>query len=508
MSQLFNNKTLHFENKSVTEQIPLPIKDAKFGILNLQAVSTPFSQEEHEFIFMIDCSGSMSDRCSDGRNKMQHIIHTLKNMILYFKENPVIKNHITIHSFDDKIYNILERSKINDSNFNEIITKIEQIMPRGSTNIELALENVNEMITMIRVAYPQHNICNIFMTDGDANIGNRDYTSLSQMVDRTVTNAFIGFGVDHDATLLNSISNGENSTYYFIDKLENSGFVYGEILHSVIYKLLKNVRITIENGLVYDFKNNSWSDSLSIGEITSESNKIYHICSNNSDKCVVTIIANTLGSSSEINITIPSEESMEDLTKYIYRQRTLQYLFIVQNFLSRKKANAIITDANYDMFTNFHDVNNQIKKEQIEIQEKLVVFIEEMKNFMKENNLTDDKIMKNLCDDIFICYRTFGTKFGDMYVAARQTSQGTQRGYAVNHTPEEEEDDICAIRHPRSIRKKNVFDFEELNISPLMHNISKITDSPYLTPTSTQLMREISSNNEMTDSDNDEESQK
>ena len=51
-----------------------------------------------------------------------------------------------------------------------------------------------------------------------------------------------------------------------------------------------------------------------------------------------------------------------------------------------------------------------------------------------------------------------------------------------------------------------MFDFEELNISPLMHNISKITDSPYLTPTSTQLMREISSNNEMTDSD--EESQK
>ena len=83
-NELFLEKTLKFEDKNINvEYIPISIAEAKFGILNLKAISAPLSQEELEFIFMIDCSGSMSDQCSDGRTKMQHIIHTLKNMILY-----------------------------------------------------------------------------------------------------------------------------------------------------------------------------------------------------------------------------------------------------------------------------------------------------------------------------------------------------------------------------------------------------------------------------------------
>ena len=119
-SELFVEKSLQFQSENInTEQIPLPITDAKFGILKLNAVSVPVSQCEQEFIFMIDCSGSMSDMCYDGRNKMQHIVHTLKNMILYFKENSNIKVNITIHAFDDNIYKIVDRTEINSDNIDE-----------------------------------------------------------------------------------------------------------------------------------------------------------------------------------------------------------------------------------------------------------------------------------------------------------------------------------------------------------------------------------------------------
>ena len=81
--EIFIQKTLTFENNFMNNEIiPVPIKDAKFGILNLQAVSTPVSANVHDFVFTIDCSASMTDICSDNKTKMQHIIHTLKNMIL------------------------------------------------------------------------------------------------------------------------------------------------------------------------------------------------------------------------------------------------------------------------------------------------------------------------------------------------------------------------------------------------------------------------------------------
>jgi hypothetical protein len=507
--ELFINKSLKFENRSISEDIPVPITDAKFGILNLQAISAPVSSENHDFVFMIDCSASMSDHCSDGKIKMQHIIHTLKNMMLYFKENSNIKNNITIHSFDDKIYKVLERCTVNDKNFNEIIAKIDEIMPRGATDIELALQDLQENVNSIKSSYPSHNICNIFMTDGDATAGNRDINTLASLVDRSVSNAFIGFGIQHDAALLNTISDGINTAYYFIDKLENSGYVYGEILHDNIYKLLKNVNINLENGLVYDYKNNIWVNSLYVGEIVSEANKMYHICSNNYEECRVTITANNIGDFSDgYTIVVTGEESDAELVKYKYRQRTLQHLYVVKDFLRRKRSDKFMSTSIFNNDDN-SVIYKDIKKEQIQIQENLANFMKEMKNFMTENNLLEDKIMKNLCDDIYICYQTFGTKFGDMYVSARQTSQGTQRCYTVSHTPDDDESsdsfDLSSGLRPRLLKRRHTRSDICITLTPppLLHNLSRNTDAPYLTPTSAKIMREISGNNEINYDDSD-----
>ncbi len=510
--ELFINKSLKFENRTISEDIPVPITDAKIGILSLQAISAPVSSENHDFVFMIDCSASMSDDCSDGRTKMHHIIHTLKNMMLYFKENSAIKNNVTIHSFDDKIYKVLERCTVNDTNFKDIIAKIDEIMPRGATDIELALQDLQENIDYIKSSYPSHNICNIFMTDGDATAGNRDINTLANLVDRSVTNAFIGFGISHDAALLNTISDGINSAYYFIDKLENSGYVYGEILHDNIYKLLKNVTINVENGLIYDFKNNIWVNSLYIGEIVSEANKIYHICSNKSYDCRVTINANNIGDfSDEYTIVVTGEETDEELIKYKYRQRTLQHLYVVRDFLKRKRSDKFMSTS---IFNNDDSViYKDIKREQIQIQENLANFMKEMKNFMTENNLLEDKIMKNLCDDIYISYQTFGTKFGDMYVSARQTSQGTQRCYTVSHTPCNDESnddssdsfDLSSGLKPRLLKRQKTRSDIHISLTPppLLHNLSRMSDAPYLTPTSAKIMREISGNNKINYDDSD-----
>ena len=508
-SNLFTKQTLLFATSPI--EIPIStITDAKFGILNLIAVSGQLNQDMcQEFVFTVDCSGSMSDSCSDGRTKMQHIIHTLKNMILYFKENSV-QASITIFAFDHKIYKIIERTFITEENFTGIIKKIDQITPRGSTDIEKALETSKEMIMRIKSEFPTHNISHIFMTDGEVTAGNGNPDFLSEIVDRSVTNAFIGFGIQHDTVLLNTLGSGKNSAYYFIDKLENSGLVYGEILHSILYKLLDDVVISVENGLIYDFKNNSWVETLCVGQIAYESEKIYHISSSRSEDCVVTFSGKNIGGDlADVLFAVTSrktdereQEQEEELTKYMYRQRTLEYLYKANDYLKRKNSLHINNRDDLFMFAE-QNVPETFKEEEKSLKEELKTFIVEMKQYMSDKGLTTDGFMKNLCDDIYICYKTLGNRFGAMYVAARQTSQGAQRAYTVRHTPDDDDtNNIDNIIDNNNYVNNNTIWLQRgsLNASnnddELHHELSDFSEAPYVTPTSAGLMREISCGSE------------
>jgi len=530
MSSPFVIQTLQFNDSSInTELVPVSITDPKFGILNLQVISSPLNETTQEFVFTVDCSGSMSDGCADGRTKMQHIVHTIKNMLLYFKENS-IKAFVTINAFDDKIYNIVQRTNITDKNFAGIISSVDKIVPRTNTNIERALEYARETISHIKTEFPDHNISHILMTDGEATTGKRDPEFLLSLVDTSVTNMFIGFGIQHDTTLLNRLGSAPKSGYYFIDKLENCGIVYGEILHGILYKLLFDVTISIQNGLIYDFKNNVWVSSLFIGEIVSESNKFYHIASQTPTECIITFTGKNITHLTEVSFTIIGEQTDIDLTKFIYRQRTLQHLFTVNDYLKRKN---VINDDDYKYNNNYnknlfiipiHVESETLKEERKHLKISLLSFITEMKQFMTDNQLTDDAFMKNLCDDIYICYKTFETKFGAMYVGARQTSQGTQRAYTVSHTPSDDNNNNNISQNyltPRipNINHTNCFNcFNCANLptsiddmhddtSILHHELSDFDEAPYLTPTSTRLIREISSNTSAADFQQEEESQ-
>jgi AraC-like DNA-binding protein len=510
-SDLFVEKSLQFQSENINiEKIPVPISEAKFGILKLTAISAPMSKDVNEIIFMIDRSGSMSDLCSDGRDKMQHILHTLKNMIIYFKDNRSARVYVNIFAFDDIIEEIVERTDINEQNIDLVISKINRIAPRNSTDIEKALISIKCTIDKIQLENPTHNISNIFMTDGEATVGSCDTYYLSGLVDRNITNAFIGFGIDHDAVLLKSVSKGDNSSYYFIDKLENAGLVYGEILHGILYKVLSNVSIETSNCLIYDYKNNVWCTSLKVVDITSESNKVYHFISTNPDDCSVLLKAqaNENDSIMYYGFSISNENLSSDLSKYVFRQRTLQLLYKINKFIEKKNT----SKRDLSVFRGFENsVINcdrpSIMEEQSMLKTELKNFMDEMKKYMTDNNINSDGFMKNLCDDIYISYRTFDTKFGAMYNASRQSSQGAQRIYTVSHTPNEIE---RGINRTVLTRQTNVplwgtttptsSPFDNLNNDltedgdgdDMNHTISNFEDSPYLTPCATQVMRELS----------------
>jgi hypothetical protein len=513
IGDMFASHTLEFQEKFIDGNlIAGTISDSHFGILNLKAISADHNNLSHDFVFMVDRSASMEDRCGDGKTKMQHICHILKNMVSYFKEHPTIRAHITICTFDDVCDTVLERVVITDTNFSKIITTIDEILPRGSTNIEAAIQHINQCCSTIRTEFPTHNICSVFMTDGQVTTGNPEVEVISGLIDRTIDNTFIGVGLEHDGTLLSTLGSGQNCNYYFIDKLENSGFVYGEIIHGVIYKMLTNVKLTIEFGLIYDFKNNKWVSSIDVGNVVGESDKVYHVSTHAPDACWVSVSGNKLDGSALEPLVALRKEGWATLDKYIYRQRTLQHLYIINDFVKRQYNN---NDHNLFGILDRPATEQPIIDEQKQIRDALRAFIDEMKNYMTTNNLTHDSFMKNLCDDIYICYRTFTTKYASMYAAARQSSQGAQRCYTVNHTPQDDAAEHMYRTPPRLNRKgrggippppilsrsnprgASLFTFPDLeNVfdDDITHKVARFDDtqSPYRTPGTVTLMRALS----------------
>ena len=501
-----SQNTICFDSSGVDiEKVSLPIENAKIGILNFKAVTSSETDQELEFIFTVDCSGSMSDLCSDRRSKMQHIIHTLKNMIIFLQENSELNVNIIVNSFDKNLYKIVERTKISHDNYSEILEKVDKIHPMGSTNIENALVKTSEEINSLKIMYPNHNINHIFMTDGQATDGSNNISVLKNLVVEDVRNAFIGFGIEHDSTLLNGISSIGKSGYYFIDKLENAGLVYGEILHSIIYKILTDCEIDVTNGLIYNFKTNSWLNNLKIDDIVSESDKTYNIISQNPDDVRVTI----KGRLDDLVILYPSSRIEDDnLCKHVFRQRTLELMFKVNEYCNKKMELNIDSDEESQLELDLEDTI--IESESSTLKKKLVDFMNEMKKFMIDNNLTDDKFMKNLCDDVYICFRTFDTKYGSMFCHSRQTSQGSQRQYTVSNTNDIELEGTISnflpnytptLRRGFNRRGRRHFntsidlDFNDIDLTILNHELSQFVDTPYLTPQATHVMRFVSSSN-------------
>ena len=545
MSQTQSNSNSYFSEAFVcfehenSKLENLPFSISNFGILKLTTVPCKPQNVEHDFVFVVDRSGSMSDSCSDGRSKMQHIIHTLKNMIIYFNENADLKTHnikinITIFAFDDNFVRVIERTQITEENLNSILAKIDRIRPNDCTNIELALKETNKYILELQELYPENQINHIFMTDGEATTGDTIPHNLRKLVNKNIYNSFVGFGIDHDANLLDIISSVNKSNYYFIDAIERAGLVYGEILHNLMYKLLYDVEISIEHGLIYNYKSNLWTEKLYIGDITGETNKIYHTLveideSEISRKCLIQVDYKIHQTNAISSLPIHQKDVETDsgiyFAPYNFRQRTMELLYEAKQ-IQQKKYNDepnIFINKQSDKQSKKEEIKEKIK----EIKKRMDDLFNEMIEYIKDvKDTKNEKFIKNLCDDIYITRKTFGSTYGIMFSCARQTSQGTQRCYTVNTTPTgrfaSNSFDINADEgnlSPTKLRRQSnssssdslkMFKLDE-EITPMNEDdyiVSNFEDTPYLTPTATYLMRTINTqeaDNDFYISDDDNE---
>lgn len=480
-----SDNTFCFHDKVIDNTvIPSPLENSHFGIINFKTITSPETTDHLELLFVIDCSRSMIETCSDGHTKMYHIINTLQKMIIFFSDKPNV--NIIIDAFDSRMYSFVLRTNINKDNLHEILNKIRKITPRKHTNIGMALTHSAERIQTLSALYPEHIIHHIFMTDGKITRGITNIQTLKNLIitDININNAFVGFGIKHDAILLDEISSTTNSEYYFIDKLNNSGLIYGEILHKIVYNILTDTELIIENGLVYDFNNNNWVERIIVGNIASESDKTFNIVSNTPSDCKVYIKTKY----NKMNVSYNSNfGENRDLTIHTYRQRTMQTLYDAYQLCKTKRTQQShhtgLEDTGLEEFETFKT-------------NSLLPLIEEIKIYIHDNNLQENKFLKNLCDDIYVCYKSIGTQCDYMFCKARQNSQGNQRLYSASNVDTDIGDDnYNSYMFSQPLYSLSGYVDDLSGLYPLEHHrvSSSIDDAPYLSQQATQIMRFISS---------------
>ncbi len=435
----------HFEsNSSITG-------NTLFGVFSIQVPEIECTKTHQHIIFTIDNSGSMSDDCKDGRTKMQHIKLTLENMIRFFiKESKERGASISIEvfAFSDRSVQIIKPINVGSNEIESTISKISGIHPDASTNIEDALKTSKKSINDYHGANPTHEISHVFMTDGETNAGITEPSLLKGIVNETASiskSFFLGFGIEHDATMLQTLGCSDKSEYQMIDSIEHAGLVYGEIIHSVLYKFSENVSLDCENGLFYDWKSNQWASSITIDSLVAGAKRDFHIIS--LDPSNVSI---KLHKDENVFLTHSVIGSVpiigNELMKFLWRQWTMEWLWkIIHRYDNIYNPPMVEIDLNestmdYDFSDDYlnNDNNNNFNNSSIKheinkgLRKGMKEFFKSMMSYMEKHDLKEDPFMKNLCDDIYISLSTMGTSLEHMYSSNRQRSQGAQYNYTCN----------------------------------------------------------------------------
>lgn len=434
-----------------------------FGILTLTTPEQPSleqTKEKHYHItFTLDRSGSMDDITpSDSTSKIAQVKMICKNIVKWMNKD-TNQYSITILLFDYEVITLVENKLITDTNETQIIEHIDSIHSRGNTNIEQALKKSHTLIKQHN--NPEVENIHIFMTDGLPTAGEKNRQQLAKFVlehklENIGTEHFIGFGENHDSHLLETFAKIYDDNYHFIDSYETGGMVYGEILSDIIYSFRNNIILTGNNLKLYDYKTNTWVDSLTIHRLGYHSTKIFYILKSGdllsmftSNTPTNTSISLSTESTLSINhdatiwyenIENPTEKTT--LTNHLWRFTVLQVLYETQ-------------EENIDKSS---------------VQETL----KELKDYMKTTEQEENPFLKVLCDDLYITKKVEHTPYKRIYIHNRQVSQGEQRGYTVKN-----------VDHIMNDDWENIDD---------VHELSQDSSTPFASIQKRSLSRSVSGN--------------
>lgn len=408
----------------------------------------------------IDCSGSMGENAShyqsrqhqnqqSQQNTKMHFVHaTLNNMvdtiISQQEEFSHVEFYLALVQFHSSATCVLHPMRVTAESKDEILQVISRIRPLNGTNFEkcfkemaLLISNESQHISP-SADIPEHctQRMHVFLTDGDNNEGNRHIPYLAGLLGATTresaaaqaTQIMIGYGIDHDSATLQSLcSHFPNSRQWFIDDIEKTGCIFGEILWSSVNAAFTKVSISTPHAEVYDFETMQWKNEICLGDFAYDSSRTYYIRApwqHDELACKFTYTSIEAPQDTSCDVVVPlnyallsAETKDTEVEKELWRLDTITAIDKSIQFFKTMRRMTIHDQA----------------VEKAHLIDEITAFQEKFLKYATDNNLLDDPHIIQLADDLFVCINGLAvSSIGERYIAARQASQIQQRAVTIN----------------------------------------------------------------------------
>lgn len=214
-------------------------KDHQLVHIGLQGKSLDYNElKPSNLVFLIDCSGSMSDE-----NKLPLLKKSLEKLLTQLGD----QDKVAIVAYAGAAGLILPATRATEKN--KILNALNKLKSGGSTaggqGIELAYKVAKENL----IADGNNRV--ILATDGDFNVGVSSTDQLVKLIEEKrkddIYLTICGFGMgNYKDGRMEEISNAGNGNYFYIDNEREAEKVFVREMRANMFTIAKDVKIQIE----------------------------------------------------------------------------------------------------------------------------------------------------------------------------------------------------------------------------------------------------------------------
>ncbi|WVZ00165.1 hypothetical protein V8G54_026234 [Vigna mungo] len=264
-----------------------------------------------DLVTVLDVSGSMSGTK----------IALLKRAMGFVIENLSSSDRLSVIAFSSTAWRIFPLRRMTEAGKLQALQAVYSLVPSGATNIEEGLRKGAKVFADSRWKNPVGSIVLLsdgqdsFINDSRINLGG-DYGSLvpeslrrsSCMGQHIPVHAF-GFGVDHDATAMHTISEISGGTFSFIEDEDVIQDAFAQCIGGLLSVVVQELQVEVE----------CVHPSLQLGAVKAGS---YQISRTDSEK-MATIKVGELYAEEErdflVTVNVPEEKSSDEMALLVVR---------------------------------------------------------------------------------------------------------------------------------------------------------------------------------------------